>query len=145
MPLAIKDVLQNIAYIRDHWKIDLLKNWPSVIGALHIRVTLEKIDDTAVTIGVGDACWLQELYMLSSQLCARINQHLDKPRIQKIYFRKIDGAPTAHKKRSLCKMEVATINYQVHFSPKERAALNKITDRELQEALKKFYRRLLPG
>lgn len=144
MPLAIKHVLENSSYISKCWKIDLLKNWPTIIGDLQVRVTIEKIDENSITIGVNDACWLQELYMLSSQLRRRINQHLDKPRIQTIYFRKINGSAKPHKKYHAYS-RMPRNQTSTTLSSEQRAALSKIKDIELQEALKKFYYSLLPG
>ena len=144
MPLAIKHVLENSNYISNTWKTDLLKKWPAIIGDLQVRITIEKIDENAIVIGVNDACWLQELHMLSSQLCRRINQHLDTPRIQKIYFRKINGAAKPYKKHHTC-VRIPRNHTPIQLSSEHRASLSKIKDIELQEVLKKFYYSLLPG
>lgn len=142
--LHIKNIIQTFISIKNNWKIDLLKHWPDIIGKLKVRVTLEKIEEDSIILGVADACWLQELYMLSPLLCSLINKKLDNPRIKRIRFKKVAVAPLKKKKLTYINTIVPERKKSL-LSAKEQKALTQINDLELQEALKNFHSRLTQG
>ncbi len=143
MAKKLKELLPSVLKQTNNWKIDLLANWPSVIGNLKTKVTLEKIQDNCLVLSVADACWLQELYLLSPVLLRAINQKLDQPRIKRLRFKQsgIKKTPVAksdfgnEKKRKRQELKNITI------SPKEKIALKKIKDKHLAAAMKRFLTR----
>lgn len=85
--VEIKSIIDSLPCFKRNWKFTLFAQWPSIIGSLNTKVTLEKVTDTTVVLGVIDSCWLQELYCLTPLVQSLINKSLDKPRIEKIIFK----------------------------------------------------------
>lgn len=135
MAHRIKNILRSVLKTGNSWKIDLLHNWPEIIGDLGSKVQLEKINGTTLVLSVADACWLQELYLLSPILLKAINEKLDHPRIKHLRFKqagtkKVTRTQQAHTRKKQLK--------NVTLSQRERAALAKINDPQLSSALKRF-------
>jgi hypothetical protein len=135
MAQPIKQLLSTVFDQPDNWKIDLLRNWDSIIGNLNTKVYLEKITDDTLVLGVTDSCWLQELYMLSHVILQVINEKLDRPRIKQLRFKKIGIRPT--KKQAYTKPAPRKINKRP-LTSKEKLALTSIKDPQLQQALEDF-------
>ena len=135
MSKAIKDLVPLILRDQDNWKITLLRNWPTIFGPLSERVSLERIQDDTLILGVQDSCWLQELYLLSAMLLKTINQQFDTPRIKQLRFKTVGNKKTASPPKQTKKIwptKVVTLN------PKETHALKNIKDEQLAAALKNF-------
>jgi len=135
MAQNIKNLLQTILKTEHNWKVHLLKNWPDIIGDLKSKVQLEKIQETTLVLSVIDACWLQELYLLSPLLLRAINQKLDRPRIKHLRFKQA-GIKKERKKYVVRKNN--RTQKKVTLSPTERRALKKINDSQLCDALERF-------
>jgi len=120
------------------WKTKLLTEWPTIVGNLHDKITLEKIHEDTVIIGVYDASWLHELYMLSAVLLKTLNSHLDKPYIKKIRLKhatKNTIKTPKQKQKAPLERKKATLNAL------ESHALLKIKDKDMREALHSFLSR----
>lgn len=135
MAQPIKQLIHSVFDQPDNWKIDLLRNWDTIIGNLNTKVYLEKITDDTLVLGVTDSCWLQELYMLSHVILQVINEKLDRPRIKQLRFKKIGIRPT--KKGAYTKPAPRKINKRP-LTSKEKLALTSIKDPQLQQALEDF-------
>lgn len=136
MTIQIKNILENILGQGNNnsWQLHLIKNWNSIIGKLATKVKLEKISNDTIVLGVYDSCWMQELYLLSDELLKKINSKLDEPKIKQIRFKQI-----GFKKAAIVKPRKNHFEFKkVHLSPKELYALKKISDPQLEEALKNF-------
>ena len=135
MAKKIGNLIRNILPVKNNWKLQLLQNWDSIFGNLSTKVHLEKVTDDTIVLGVIDACWMQELYMLSHILLKTINEKLDQPRIKKLRFKRV-GNPKQYKhlKAPPRKKEAKP----VVLSSAEEQALNTIEDPELRTVLKKF-------
>lgn len=134
MAQHVKTFLHNFIRAEKSWKLELLQKWPTIMGTLHEKVTVEKITDDMIVLGVTDSCWLQELYLLSELLLTTINKNLENHHIKTIRFTQ---AGVKQKKKS------APINAPVFEQPVvlrqyEEQALSRIQDPVLQEALKNF-------
>lgn len=132
----IKSLLDSLLSNQNDWKMQLLSNWPKIMGNLSSKVSIEKINDDSIILAVVDSCWLQELYMMSSMLLKRINEKLDQPRIKQLRFK------TAGRVQSKAKTTGA-VQERKHRAPRaltsnEEQALDAIKDIELQKALKNF-------
>ncbi|MCK5633099.1 DUF721 domain-containing protein [bacterium] len=135
MAQSLKNLLPSVLKQEGSWKINLLKNWPTILGNLKTKVLLEKIQDSTLVLSVNDSCWLQELYLLSPILLKTINEKLDRPRIKRLRFKqagikKVKTKQATRKKIKPCK--------PVELSSKENKALQTIDDPQLQKALKQF-------
>lgn len=134
----IKDIVQNIIKASspdNDWKSIIMQNWPTIIGSLASRVFIEKIYQDTIVLSVTDSCWMQELYALSEILKNKINQTINQPRIQTIRFK------YGVRKNSFVPKKTELKPY--FFTPRklstiEQAALNKIQDQELSEAMARF-------
>jgi hypothetical protein len=134
MTAPIKNFLTTYLAHEKNWKAHLLANWKTIIGNLADRVTLEKIYDDLLTLGVNDSSWLQELYLLSPIILETINANLDQPRIKHLRFKQI-GRKKEIKKINEKKIE--QIN-TIDLKKKEQIALDAIQDEQLREFLKKY-------
>ena len=80
------DALMRI-FLQKHghtWQMYLIQNWRTIVGNLHTRICLEKIQEDTIVVGVYDAHWMQELFLLNSMLLTMMNAHFDKPYIKQI-------------------------------------------------------------
>ena len=132
--ITLKDLL-NRAF-RATWKTKLLTDWPTIMGNLADKVTVEKIYDDSLVLGVDDTSWLHELYMLSPVLIKTINAHLEKPYIKTVKLKH----STKIKKQSptLPAAPVYQTPQPVALTPQEKKALTVIKDNELQNVLQTF-------
>lgn len=141
----LKSIINCLPFFKHNWKFTLLEQWPSIIGSLKSKVSLEKITDNSVVLGVADSCWMQELYLLSPLVQSLINKSLDRPRIEKIVFKQ----KNCMSKKSLAKKNNTQKYYSslsaLPFSKKESAALLSIQDDELRHFLTLFRNRCLSG
>lgn len=130
----LKDLLSRT--FQATWKTKLLTEWPEIMGNLADKVTIEKIYDDNLVLGVHDTSWLHELYMLSPVLIKTINSYLEKPYIKSVRLKHA----TTPKKQSptLTPLVVSQTPQPVLLTPKEHKALHIIKDTELQEVLKTF-------
>jgi hypothetical protein len=128
----------NKIFKKDSWKVQLLSNWDSIVGNLKNKMRLEKVENNYLVIGVYEASWLQELYMLSSVLIKTINQSLDKNRITHIKF-----VHTTVKKNKEKKIKIEKIidRKPISLNKIEQEALIRIKDPELKSALHGFLSR----
>lgn len=123
------------------WKIELLKQWDSIIGPLKEKVIIDKIQDNVLVLGVVHPAWAQELLMFMPLLKQKINACYDKPRITVIRFRFIDKA-TLHsrsatfqrknRKAPTLAPKHGTLNHA------ETTALDGIKNPPLRQALEHF-------
>ncbi len=121
------------------WKTKLLTDWPIIMGNLADKVTVEKMYDDSLVLGVHDSNWLHELYMLSPVLIKTINSYLEKPYIKTIRLKHastIKKLPVANK---------AIILYQAPppatLTSSEKKALDTVHDHELKQAFHIFLSR----
>lgn len=135
MPQSIKSLFKTLISPEQHWKLNLLNNWATIIGAAGAHVHVEKISDDTVVLSVTDSCWMHELYLLSGLLLKKINQNLDQPRIKHLRFKQ---AGVRKKKSTIPNQKVTPIYKTVLLSPHEHNALTKIKDPHLSDALKQF-------
>jgi len=145
----VKNILDSLLQPSPHnesWKIDLIKNWPTIIGTLHEKVSLQKIHTNSVVLGVYDSSWMQELYLLSKLILKKINSHLDRPRIETLRFQCIEtsAAKTALDKKTATDMfknrPVAVVK-DFKLKPEQMIALQKIQDPQLSQALQGFLKK----
>ena len=137
----VKNILDTLLQPSAHneaWKLNLIKNWPTIIGSLHDKVSLQKIHATSVVLGVHDSSWIQELYLLSKLILKKINNSLDQPRILTIRFQCIEKKEITVKPKSK-----TVVNKKIELKKNELQALEKINDPQLSDALQGFLQRCL--
>ncbi|MFT6765319.1 MAG: hypothetical protein ACJAZS_000194 [Alteromonas naphthalenivorans] len=138
---SLKHVLNgSFSMNTNSWKTKLLSEWPTIVGSLHDKITLEKIYEDTIVIGVYEAAWLQELYMLSSVLIKTINGHLDKPYIKKIRFKHATRIEQKKNFKKTIKTQ-STPREKVTLNSLEARALLKIKDVEMRNSLHLFLSR----
>ncbi len=149
----ILDSLLQSSVPEEAWKLNLIKNWPTIIGSLHDKVSLQKVNGTSVVLGVYDSSWIQELYLLSKLILKKINSHLDRPRIETLRFQCVETSTQSSDRRSKAtknsiankkkelqpkKLAESSQNKNVALKPEELQALKKIRDPQLSQALQGF-------
>jgi hypothetical protein len=135
MTKQLKHFLPTFVKTDDSWQLQLLSNWDKIVGNLKTRVTLEKITADTLVIGVYDACWMQELYLLSPLLLNTINQNLDQPRIKQLRFKR---AVARKQKKVITTEQPEPVTALPSLTAKEQAALATIKDPHLRYALHQF-------
>jgi hypothetical protein len=135
MAQHIKQFLTNILPQEESWKRYLLEHWPTIMGRLHSKVTIENIYEDYLVLGVPDACWLQELYLLSPALIKQINEKLETPRIKQVRFKQVGRM---QKKVVLTPQATVRTPKVVQLNEQENNALTRIADTDLQAALKSY-------
>ena len=104
MAIPVKKFLDTLLSQKNNWHVELLTNWPTIVGSIRTNVQLLKIQEETLVIGVLDSCWLQELYLLSPLLIKTINEKLDQPRIKKLRFKTVGITHTKEKRGRLKKI-----------------------------------------
>ena len=137
MVIQIKDLVSHVLVTKVDWHISLLQNWDTLVGALKTRVRLEKIQDDTLIIGVYEAHWMQELYLLSHVLLNSINTFLGTPHIKHLRFKLVEERPKRPTRKpvhhSLKTTSVITLSLE------QKNALESIDDVQLKEALVQFW------
>ncbi len=136
----VKNILDSLlqpSLQKEAWKINLIKNWPTIIGSLHEKVSLQKINATSVVLGVYDSSWIQELYLLSKLILKKINSNLDRPRIETLRFQCIEKKEHVVKKQA----PMQELERKRTLKPQEILALQKIHDQQLSAALQSLLQR----
>lgn len=131
---SIKEVFDK--EFNNSWQIKLLKEWNLIIGDLKTKVQIEKINNDCIFLIVSDACWMQELYLLSNLIINKINFRLGEPRIKFIRFKqaKLKSFNNANEKKNKNFEKIKNIN----LNSLELNALKKINDPQLSNVLKNF-------
>jgi len=139
MVKALKDLIPSLFAKHDKWKLDLLRNWQTILGPLSSKAKIEKILNDTLVIGVFNSCWMQELYLLSPLLIKTINQSLDKPHIKQIRFKKKGTVKTKH--LMLKQNTQMKILKELSLTAQQKKALESIKDPKLRTALEQFLKR----
>jgi len=135
MARPIKNFLSSLIAPTSDWKLQLIQHWPNIIGDLNSHVTLEKVTDDTIILGVYDSCWMQELYMLSSMLLHKINTKLGHNHIKQIRFKSVSASKLTTKKTY---KKTPSPQQPITLTPQQNIALDRIDDQELRSALKAF-------
>ena len=112
-----------------------------IMGNLASRVSVEKVHDTSLVLGVNDTSWLQELYLLTPVIIKTINAHLEKPYITSLRFQQ--GKSVKKIKPPAPKPAPVLMKQPVALTSQEKNALLSIKDVELKHAAQSFLHRCL--
>ena len=121
------------------WKIKLLTDWPDIMGSLASQVSIERIYENELILGVTSACWLQELYSLSPLLIKTINERLEIPRIKTLRFKQCTKEEKPTVLQTHDSEPIVTKKYML--KQHETRALNQIEEEGLKNALHDFLQR----
>lgn len=137
--IVVKDLLSSLVPKQASWKVQLLAQWHTIVGNLKTAVTLEKIYEDTLILGVDNSSWMQELYLLSPLLVSMINTRLDQPRIKTVRFKLIARQKRTPKNENYQKRYIQLA--QQRISAKEEHALSGISDESLRASLRQFLMR----
>jgi hypothetical protein len=124
-------------FLSSDWRFNLLKNWREILGPLHEHMRIERIENDFLIIGVYDAHWMQELYLLSKNLLKTINDSLEKNSIKRLNFKLVKKPSNLRFDLNL-KQNFKQEKLQRNLTENENNALLKISDPQLKEAMKAF-------
>lgn len=135
----IKSIIETLfVSVEQDWRLYLAQNWATVIGALHVRMRFEKIVGDMLVIGVYDVHWMQELHLLSVTIIRTINTKLGAEHVKKLRFvlvqRKDIRKTYSTEKHSVVQKPFSLSSVHVQ-------ALSRIKQKELYDALKKYFER----
>lgn len=134
MAYHVKDIIAGLLHQQNDWQVYLLQNWHTIVGNLHTRIRLEKIEHQLLIVGVYDSHWMHEMHMLAQPLIAQINSALEKPYIHKVRFKLIQPENRTPK---ITKMQ-PIVSKQYSLSLREQTVIARFKDNEMQNALKNF-------
>lgn len=143
---TIRSLMNAVLHEQNTWQQLLLHNWATIVGPLHTKICLERIQDTTVIIGVHDVHWMHELHCLSRELITTINEHLGKPHVTKV---RLVLSNTQHstrtKKRATQPQRTISAPVQesaaAPLTPSQQKALSAIEDEQLQQLLQDLIQR----
>lgn len=142
METSLHDLLTGFFQKQKSWKITLLSQFQEIVGTdLKEHVSILKINETSITIGVSNSCLLQELRMLTPILLNKLNQSLDISRLTSIQFKlrglNQTGGILMHSNNN---QEYSSV-HATTLTENDRKALSIIKDQELAQALENFRKR----
>lgn len=140
MVMLIKEIMPSLLGMPSDWHAALLGQWDTIVGSLKTRVRLEKIQEDTLIIGVYEAHWMQELYVLSQVLIDSINQFLGEPRIKKLRFKLVEERKFKTKKKTGYNLKKKS-NAAIVLTAEQSKALKDIVDDQLKDALIQFWAR----
>lgn len=144
---TLKDILHTLLRNpKKSWQTRLMSEWPLVIGDLHKRLCLQKIQDTTLILGVYDQHWMHELYMLSRIIIKKINTELGHPYVERVRFVLVDpaslrGASTSAKASTETTPSTAAPDTAPVLTQQQTTALATVKDKQLQQELMRFFSR----
>jgi hypothetical protein len=158
MSRSSNNIIFNLVKAEHRWKAHLLSMWDGIVADLADKVTIERISDDTLVIGVTHPCWAQELMMSSNHLKFKINRALDGKKILKIRFVNSTSSSNTVNKRISENKEIESINsigeektnqlsllsvggewHHVNLTSDEEARLELINSKELRAMLRTFY------
>jgi len=133
---------------QESWQTKLFRNWSLIVGSLHTKICLERINDNLLIVGVHDIHWMQELHCLAADLVATINHHLGNSYVTRVRF---VPSRTQHRPRNKPKQRIQPPVVPQQQQPKtvppaqltasQQAALATLGDVQLQEILQELMQR----
>lgn len=138
MSVALKSFLDRFLQQKGDWRLQIIAQWPTIMGQLHTKVCVERMSDETLFLTVQDSCWLTELYMLSRLIIKKVNDALGEPRIKQIRLRL---KPAQHFAVYQPKQSTHQPSFSYTVSEKEQQALSHIKDAHLQQVLENFLKR----
>lgn len=150
MSKKLADLLKNSNFIKPEysWKIRLLQIWPSLSNNFKDKVSIEKIENKLLVIGVSHPTWAQELNFFSDILKEKINTALKGNFIEKIHFKVRSNKEKTIFKKNIKEQKQNKDIYKekrVFLTVQEEKSLNKISDQNLKSFMKDFYLRCKRG
>lgn len=118
------------------WQTRLAREWPNAVGALSERMRLEQVKGTLLVIGVYDSHWISELFLLTPRIIEEINKFLGSNQVTQLRF-VIAKRTSSHKKTKIS--ENSEQKPRARMSPRQEKVLSSIKDRQLHDALEKFF------
>lgn len=124
------------------WRGEVIRRWGECVGDLAAHMSCARIEGTILFVYVHNARWMHELYMLSPEITEAIRRAVPEAQITDIRYsykpRMAKGVHEAYKK------EIQKPTPVVTLSPRERASLEQIADKELRDVLLAYKARLIP-
>lgn len=122
------------------WRMTVIKKWHEVVGPIARYAVIEKIDGDTLVVAVASNIWMQELYSMSPILIKRVNQLVGGQRIAKVRFKYLQKARCSARARVVAAPSESQAADRV-LNASEHAALKRVSDRELSQALRAFLMR----
>jgi hypothetical protein len=136
---TLKNLMLQAIPADQRWKMIVLEHWPSIIGDLHSRVFISKIEGSTLFLSASHPAWAQELSYLEPAIKKNINDLFKKPVITSIRFvcqnRHKQGETRVSKPIQKAPEQSCV---DVILSPEEKRTLAPITNSELQSELEAY-------
>ncbi len=118
------------------WQMQLLSNWPHIVGTLHEQMRIEKIQQDCLVIGVYDPHWMQELFMLAPTILEAIKKNLKETPINTLRFVCVQKKENTARAKTT---EVPQKKEEKQLSPHHEQVLTRVQSDELKSALRTFF------
>lgn len=138
MTTPLKSIVNAFIPKEHRWKMDLMNQWESLMGAFAKNTSIEKIDRGCIWISVKHPAIAQELSMLQSFILERINIIIAPQAISSIVFKIKSSAPSTQKQK---RRTYPNLSSQPELTPQETKLLAVIKNNDLQSSLARYFRR----
>ena len=138
MAQHILAALDTVLPTQQTWRLQILQQWPTIIGNLSGKVKLHKVDDHSVVLSVTHPGLAHELLMLTDLIREKINAVIGRPQIKAIHFRNFHRKSTRPKPQPISRPTAPT--QRATLNNTEQQMLATIENEELRAALSSFYR-----
>lgn len=138
MAVLVRDIIPQVLEKQRDWRTVLARDWGHLVGSLATRTCLEKIYDDTVVIGVYESHWMQELFLLSSDIKDLLNNALGTSRIRQVRFKLVEERKRAQRVMYPKKTGRPA---ESPLNASQKQALLRITDDGLRQALADFWAR----
>lgn len=143
MAILLNNILEKILNHNNDWRFKLIKNWDKVACGLATRIRLESIFATTVVIGVYEAHWMQELFLLSNIILDNINKVTINYKVTNIKFKLVSADKKINQKKyNLNKSCTNSImRAPAVLNETQKLALKRLNNQDLENVLISFLAR----
>jgi predicted nucleic acid-binding Zn ribbon protein len=87
LAMVLPDVLDKHGVLGQVKRMDVLQDWPEIVGEHVARVTNAKgVDDATLIVEVRSSAWLMELNMMKGDFLQRVNARMEETPLDRIVF-----------------------------------------------------------
>ena len=140
MATLLREYIHTLLLVNNEdWKSKLIREWAQIVGNLHTKMCLEKIEGAVLKIGVYDSHWIHELFMLAPMIVRTINTALGGSYVVSVRF----GVKEKKRVVALYDVEQQVVQQPIELTLQQQQMLSNITDNELRLSLEQFLKRCL--
>ena len=143
---SIKAILNSFLNTHGDWRMELVRNWRTIVGDLSSKMSLEKVINRTIIIGVYDSHWMHEFYMLSDVILQKINEKLGGNFVKNIRFviakQKIAKSPKASGKKNISSTKIKKSLLTTKINRQQQNSTKEVYQPKTEEKLLKIFKNI---